>query len=81
VGSFNTWRGRLQVDDIYTLFQQDTRLYDAYRHGWDMFPEHGHQHVAYRYENRKNKATQMTTYVFVRRRAACNDECGCGDEC
>ena len=66
------------ADFIHDLLTKDELFREFYRHGWDMFPEGDSEGGAFggaRYE--PSTATQMTTYVFVRRRKACGDDCGC----
>jgi hypothetical protein len=51
---------------------------DAYRHGWDQYPEGLTTFKACRYDgSSRNGNTLMTTYVFVRRKKACVDFCRC----
>ena len=57
---------------------KDMRFAEAYRHGWDMFPEGAKAYRAARYDGTSTRSqTEMTMYVFVRRRRACKDGCKC----
>jgi len=60
------------------LLLQNSLFRESYRHGWDMFPEGAPSFRACRYDGaHANSKTQMTMYVFVRRRRACGEDCGC----
>lgn len=70
----DTLKGRI-VGYVGEYLMGEPVFRDVYRHGWDMFPDAMQTFTSCRYEG--SRATQMTMYVFVRRRKACKDNCQC----
>jgi hypothetical protein len=62
-------------DAMYDDLVNDDHFTVAYRHGWDMYPEHPTSFDGLQYES--TTATQMSYYVFVRRQIACGESCQC----
>jgi len=71
--------GRRSTSNVKDLIKErlmsDSLFYQFYQHGWDMFPEDSVDFNGLRYES--SKATQMSTFVFVRRLKSCKEGCAC----